>query len=207
MMNTADYVNEFLTANTDIKRFLRMGIINQSALARIIMKEFSINNFDAVLAAIKRFRFNYQEMDLKIEILKKSNLEMAMGLSIIVIKRSYSNLKIITNIIINRKKLNSLKIIDTGEGFAILVEDVLLPEIKRYVPVEQILKINNNLGELIIKSNEIIERAAGFVNYITSLLSEMNILHIISFYTDTIIILEKHNLTRAFKIISSKIGK
>ncbi len=207
MVNTADYVNEFLTTNTDIKKFLKMRIINQSALARVIMKEFSINNFDAVLAAVKRFSYNDQEKDLKIEILKKSNLEMAIGLSIIVIKRSYSNLKVITNIIINKKKLNSLKIIDTGEGFGILVEDVLVPEIKRYIPNDQILKINSNLGELTIISNEIIERTVGFVNYVTSLLSEMNILHIISFYTDTIIILEKYDLTRAFKIISSKMGK
>ncbi|MEM0133253.1 hypothetical protein [Acidiplasma sp.] len=206
MSTTSEKVQQFLRDNPDIRNSMNIGIINQSALARHIMHEMSIENFDAVLAALKRYDYK-DPYPLKKEVLKKSNLEMVSGLSIIVIKRTYNNLKIITNIILNNKRLNSVKIVDTSDGIALIAEDVIASEIMKYVPDEQILKVDTNLGELIINSPEAIEKATGYINYITSLLSDINILQIISFYNDTIIILDQKNLTDAFKIISSKIGE
>lgn len=206
MVSTAEVVREYIKKNPDIKENLDADIINLSALARVIMKNESLDDFDAVLAAIKRCKKN-KVISYGVDILNNSNLEMVSDMAVIIIKRSYNNIKIIANIINNTKKINSIRFIDTAEGFSIITDNILISQISRFFPEDQILKIQKDLGGLIIISPETIERAAGYINYITTLLyrSNINIIHIISFYNDTTIILENKDLTKAFKIISSKI--
>ena len=68
-------------------------------------------------------------------------------------------------------------------------------------------KASNIVEPYFPKKEDKIERAKGYVNYITMLLyrADINIVHLISVYNDTTIILENRDLTDAFKIISSKI--
>ncbi len=206
MVNIAEIVREYIRKNPDIKENIDAGLINSSALARHIMDQESLENFDAVLAAIKRCRKN-RTVSYGSDILDKSNLEMISDIAIIILKRSYNNIKIITNIINNTKKINSIRFIDTAEGFSIITDNILIEKISTFFPEDQILKIQRNLGGLIILSPETIERAKGYLNYVTTILfrANINIIHLISFYNDTTIILESKDLTDAFKIISSKI--
>ncbi len=206
MVNIAEVVRVYLRKNPDIGEKLNTGIINLSALARLIMEHESLDDFDAVLAAIKRCK-NNRPFASGSDTLNDSNLEMVSDMAMIILKRSYSNIKIISNIINNTKKINSIRFVDTTGGFSIITDKILVDKILTFFPEDQILKVQRNLGGLIIVSPEKIERAKGYVNYITMLLyrADINIVHLISVYNDTTIILENKDLTDAFKIISSKI--
>ena len=58
------------------------------------MANTQINDFDAAMAALKRYKANGLPA-YSSEILDRSNLEMSSNISLIVVKKSYDSLKII----------------------------------------------------------------------------------------------------------------
>lgn len=205
MVNTAEIVRKYIDGNPDLKDYLNRGIINISALSREIMANTGIEDFDATMAALKRYRSNGQAV-YNSEILDRSNLEMSSNISLIVIKKSYESLKIITGIIGNLKKLNSINFVETKNCFSIIGDNETIKGFSNFFSDEQIIEQKKDLGQLSIISPEEIEKTKGYINFITMLLyrAGINILQIISFYSDTIILLEDKDLTDAFKIISAK---
>jgi len=205
MVNTAEIVRKYIDGNPDLKDYLNRGIINISALSREIMANTGIEDFDATMAALKRYRSNGQAV-YNSEILDRSNLEMSSNISLIVIKKSYESLKIITGIIGNLKKLNSINFVETKNSFSIIGDNETIKGFSNFFSDEQIIEQKKDLGQLSIISPEEIEKTKGYINFITMLLyrAGINILQIISFYSDTIILLEDKDLTDAFKIISAK---
>ncbi|AGO61336.1 MULTISPECIES: ACT domain-containing protein [Ferroplasma] len=205
MVNTAEIVRKYIDGNPDLKDYLNRGIINISALSREIMANTGIEDFDATMAALKRYRSNGQAV-YNSEILDRSNLEMSSNISLIVIKKSYESLKIITGIIGNLKKLNSINLVETKNSFSLIGDNETIKGFSNFFSDEQIIEHKKDLGQLSIISPEEIEKTKGYINFITMLLyrAGINILQIISFYSDTIIILEEKDLTDAFKIISAK---
>ncbi len=164
-----------------------------------------MDDFEAAVAALKRYR-NNDLPSYTSEILDRSNLEMSSNISIIVIKKNYDTLKIITGIIGNLKKLNSVNLIETINCFSIIGDNQTVSGFSNFFSDDQIIEYRKDLGQLTIISPDEIEITKGYVNFITSLLyrAGINIIHIISFYRDTIIILDEKDLTDAFKIISAK---
>ena len=205
MVNIAEIVRMYINENPDIKDYLNRGIINVSALAREIMANTQINDFDAAMAALKRYKANGLPA-YSSEILDRSNLEMSSNISLIVVKKSYDSLKIITGIVGNLKKLNSINLVETKNCFSIVGDNDTIKGFANFFSDDQIIQFRKDLGQLTIISPEEIEKTKGYINFITLLLyrAGINILHIIFFYSDTIIILDEKDLTNAFKIISAK---
>jgi hypothetical protein len=205
MVSTAEIVRKYINENPDIKDYLDRGIINISALAREIASSTGIDDSDATMAALKRYRDN-KEPSSSSQVLDKSNLEMASNISLLVIKKSYEGLKIVTGIIGNLKKLNSVHFVETTNSFSIVGDDNTIEGFYKFFAEDQIIQYRKHLGQLTIISPEEIEKTKGYVNFITLLLyrAGLNILDMLSFYSDTVIILEEKDLTQAFKIISAK---
>lgn len=205
MVNTAEIVRSYMNENPEIKDYMARGLINVSALAREIVDKTPVDDFEAAVAALKRYR-NNDLPSYTSEILDRSNLEMSSNISIIVIKKNYDTLKIITGIIGNLKKLNSVNLIETINCFSIIGDNQTVSGFSNFFSDDQIIEYRKDLGQLTIISPDEIEITKGYVNFITSLLyrAGINIIHIISFYRDTIIILDEKDLTDAFKIISAK---
>ncbi len=205
MVNTAEIVRSYMNENPEIKDYMARGLINVSALAREIVDKTHVDDFEAAVAALKRYR-NNDLPSYTSEILDRSNLEMSSNISIIVIKKNYDTLKIITGIIGNLKKLNSVNLIETINCFSIIGDNQTVSGFSNFFSADQIIEYRKDLGQLTIISPYEIEITKGYVNFITSLLyrAGINIIHIISFYRDTIIILDEKDLTDAFKIISAK---
>ena len=205
MVNTAEIVRSYMNENPEIKDYMARGLINVSALAREIVDKTHVDDFEAAVAALKRYR-NNDLPSYTSEILDRSNLEMSSNISIIVIKKNYDTLKIITGIIGNLKKLNSVNLVETINCFSIIGDNQTVSGFSNFFSDDQIIEYRKDLGQLTIISPDEIEITKGYVNFITSLLyrAGINIIHIISFYRDTIIILDEKDLTDAFKIISAK---
>jgi len=74
------------------------------------------------------------------------------------------------------------------------------------VDTSSALEIRKNLVEISIITDPSVEQTLGFVQYATGLLSEnnINIVEVLSCYTDTIFIVEKEDATKAYEILSKK---
>ena len=163
MVNTAEIVRKYIDGNPDLKDYLNRGIINISALSREIMANTGIEDFDATMAALKRYRSNGQAV-YNSEILDRSNLEMSSNISLIVIKKSYESLKIITGIIGNLKKLNSINLVETKNSFSLIGDNETIKGFSNFFSDEQIIEHKKDLGQLSIISPEEIEKTKGYIS-------------------------------------------
>ncbi len=186
-----------------------MGIVNYSALARKIMKEENIENFDAIISTLKRIPKSEREPTSIKRILKNSKIETVTGLSYIVLKSTTANMRKAVNSLASIiRDYHKYRIVQSVQGIGVIIDDSDLDRFILSIPRTEIIEEMRNIGELIVTSNEDTTYIKGYVAYITNLLAsnDINMLQIISFYTDVTVILEIKDVSRAFEVLIKEIS-
>ena len=166
---------------------LKNGMVNYSSLTRKIQKDLEIKNFDAVLIAIRRYKESIKKIDEEkiTTVLKESTIEIRTGVNVYIVKS------------LDREILNKLEHFHLVRGSE---ADILITDKKLKIDC---IKRYENLVEVRIKSPETIETTVGFVAFVYSIIAErgINIFETYSAYTDTILIIEKKDLTSLLELL------
>ncbi len=209
--HVASRVREYLQDNPELWKSLDLGIVNLSALSRLILKDLELESFDAVMGALKRIPVSGISMNTYRNILKKSKIESRTDISVLILKPTTENLKLLIELTKNlTENYSDYRIIQATQGYGIVVGDELLEKISRFIPKTEIISKSTGLGEIIIVSSNSILSIKGYVSYASGLLSNrgINILQIVSFFTDITFILQPGDLLSALDIfLSVKRGK
>jgi len=105
------------------------------------------------------------------------------------------------------KKARTFAAMLSVSGATILVDDVYADEALNFTPRDSLTMIQRNLVAIIVVSPPEIMFVPGVVAYITAVMAHnnINILHIESSYTDTVIVVSKEDALRAFSVISEHV--
>ena len=204
--HVASRVREYLQDNPELWKSLDLGIVNLSALSRLILKDLELESFDAVMGALKRIPVSGISMNTYRNILKKSKIESRTDISVLILKPTTENLKLLIELTKNlTENYSDYRIIQATQGYGIVVGDELLEKISRFIPKTEIISKSTGLGEIIIVSSNSILSIKGYVSYASGLLSNrgINILQIVSFFTDITFILQPRDLLSALDIFLS----
>jgi len=187
-MSIAKEVHHWIRERPFIVYALKRSLINYSSLARAIQKELGIKNFNAVIAAVRRFKQDIVQHTGReiIDALKSSILEIRTGIIVYIVRHSEA------------KELRGrhFHIIRGSEATTIITDTELdIDYIKKY----------SNLVEVRIKSKKELERIPGFVAFLYSAIAErrINIVETYSCYTDTIFCIDKKDLPRLIDTLSA----
>ncbi|MBR9678737.1 MAG: hypothetical protein GON13_00530 [Nanoarchaeota archaeon] len=183
----AEKVRKFLNGQSSVNDCLVKGLINYSGLARWIMKETGIKNFEAVMVACKRYTQDLKHVEVDKQVLK-------------VVKNSKYNVR--TGVFVY-----------TVKSFDGTAEHVVKGESATTIVSLNKLNVNfiskkGNLVEITIISPKSIDSTPGVVNYFYSVFSQagLNIVETFSCFTDTIIIIEKRDLVKCIELLDSVFG-
>jgi ribosomal 50S subunit-recycling heat shock protein len=193
LMTIAQDVRNYLKNRPYVLEALEKGIVNLSELSRQIQKELKINNIIAVKAALRRFSAELQKCKHKreekvLKLLKKSTITLYDGKAVAITNKPM-------------EVENKIKVSLEGK-FVYLIEKNVLAEVK------DTLQRHENCAMVVIHSPVELEVTPGVVAFLTTLLAEqnINIIEFISCWTDTIIIVEKRDSLKTYKILSNIIG-
>lgn len=208
MTSISSTVRQYIYRNPTIKDALMMGIVNYSSLARKIMNEMKINNFEAVETALKRIpKIEKDSVDIK-KALKTSKIETITGVSYIVLKSSSENIKkaasLLSSIV---KDYNQYRMIQGIQGTVVVIDDHEFEKIVSNFQRGEIIEKRRGLGEIIITSREDITFIKGYVAYVSNVLAvnDINLLQLVSFYTDITVIIDTKDMAKAFNVLMSEI--
>ena len=208
MVSISSTVRQYIYRNPTIKDALMMGIVNYSSLARKIMNEMKINNFEAVETALKRIpKIEKDSVDIK-KALKNSKIETITGVSYIVLKSSSENIKkaasLLSSIV---KDYNQYRMIQGIQGTVVVIDDHEFEKIVSNFQRGEIIEKRRGLGEIIITSREDITFIKGYVAYVSNVLAvnDINLLQLVSFYTDITVIIDTKDMAKAFNVLMSEI--
>jgi hypothetical protein len=173
------------------------------------MKELGVKNEEAVLAASRRYAMKLAKTNYEGDILKvfeSSRLELKTRICIVVAKNEWIVLKNLEDVV---KKIlaekSTMQILQSTNGITVISEDKHIPIITKAIGHDYIISVKENLGEITLKSPPVIEETPGAFAFIMGMLSEqgINLLEAVSCYTDTIFIVSREDMMRAFDILSA----
>ncbi len=182
-------VARFLTENPDYMLSLRVGVVNVSKLAQLILKENGDLNPISVRAALNRFK-------------SRGNGETGKSKADDLLKKSKVSLQdkicVVTSKIPQTMKYISATYLQDNIVY-------IVDEIKSKIPqISQGIIVDRDVSMIHIFSSREIEKTPGFVMRITHKLFArgVNILQLISCSNETIIILNKKDSTLAYEILT-----
>lgn len=204
-MNITKETERYINEHPSIKDCLKKGLINYSALSRDIAKELEVKNIDAILIACRRYKRKLKSSlsgKKIIEVLKDSKLEIKNKLIAVIIESDvYSPLIVELEKIITRKK-EAFHIIQGSRTITLVTSEEFLKDIKKIFK-NKIIKINEDLVEVIVKSTEKIETTPGVMAYLYSLFADaqINIIETMSTWTDTLFLIDKKDVSKVMDIL------
>ncbi|MGC8562605.1 MAG: hypothetical protein ACP5UZ_03165 [Thermoplasmata archaeon] len=199
-------VSEYLSSNPCAMESLQSGIVNYSSLARYLMKQLKTQNFNAVLAAIKRYPERNPSLESAYKsALIESRIEAFYSMTNLTVRNSVDNFvrvsKIYSDIYGSGGKI---RVVQGSQGIVMVIDKKNTPEVRKKFPVDEILSFRENLAELVVISPLIIERLRGYVAYISTILAinGINVYQVASFYNDVTYIMDEGYMDSAVKVMT-----
>ena len=189
---------------------LKYGIINYSALSRMIMDEYKMDNTVAVLIASRRYAEELQKekkfLEKKIkQILKKSRINIKTKVATVTLKPGWHVFLKLEPIL--KKTLSEgylINIIQGSQGITLILLEDYLEEVENLIGKDNIVRITKNLVEISVKSPEDISDTPGVVSYLSSNLSSVgiNVIETMSCFMDTIFVVDEKDMVIAFEALN-----
>jgi len=216
MPSIAEIVRRIVLTDPAAIKCLSQGFVNYSKLAKLLVPAASRIygakvSEEAVKSALLRLAKEIREAEEPLrlsvlEVLSKSFVELRTGVAILIVKpqRFFEALNVLAEV---AKKSRTFAAMLSVSGATILVDDVYADEVLNSIPRDSLTMVQRDLAAIIVVSPPEIMFVPGVVAYITAVMSHnnINILHIESSYTDTVIVISKEDALRAFSVISEHI--
>ncbi len=207
--SVAEITRKYIDRHPSIRDCVSKDLVNFSSLSRLIMKDMGVTHEEAVLAASRRYAARLSKTDFEGDIMnvfEESRLELKTRICIVVAKNEWIVLKNLEEVV---KKIlsdkSTMQVLQSANAITVISEDKFLPMITRAIGSDHVVTVKQNLAEITVKSPQRIETTKGAFAYLVSMLSEqgINLLEAVSCYTDTIFIVNREDMMRAFDILSA----
>ncbi len=199
-------VSEYLSSNPCAMDSLQSGIVNYSSLARYLMKQLKTQNFNAVLAAIKRYPERNPSLESSYKsALVESRIEAFYSMTNLTVRNSADNFVKVSRIYAEIfGSGGKIRVVQGSQGIVIVIDKKNTPEVRRRFPPEEVLSFREDLAELVVISPLIIEKLRGYVAYISTILAinGINVYQVASFYNDVTYIMDEKYMDSAVKVIT-----
>jgi len=207
--SAAELTRKYIDRHPSVRDCITKDLINYSSLSRLIMKDLGVKNEEAVLAASRRYAMKLAKSDFEgaiLKLLEASRLELKTKISIVAAKNEWIVLKNLEDVV---KKIlgekSTMQVLQSTNAITVISEDRHLPMIVKAIGSDHVITVKENLAEITVRSPPRIEETPGVFAYLMTMLSEqgINLLEAVSCYTDTIFIVTRVDMMRAFDILSS----
>ena len=178
MIGFSKIVRKFLTDNQSIADCAQRGLINYSALARLICKETGTKKFDAVLMACRRSvgrrpkRINKDEAIL--QIMRRASINLQTKMVVVIIEKPKSFEKIFELQSAVNEEGGTFSLIEGEDVVTFILSEDWLAE-TRIAFKNRILRVSENLVRVHIRFSRKIETVPGVIAYVYRLFAEHNI--------------------------------
>ncbi|MBU0615552.1 MAG: ACT domain-containing protein [Nanoarchaeota archaeon] len=209
MGNLAKSTEKYIQEHPGIRECFRQGLINFSALSRKIALDMHLdvkNDFDAILIACRRYHTKLRKEPILgskiLDIMKSSKLEVKNKIVDLIVEKSvfFNHLIEIQKEVKQRQE--RLNIIEGTNTITIITSMEFLPFIQKLFK-KKIIRVYENLAEVVFKSPENLTETPGFIAHISTLLADngVNIIEVMSTYTDTLIVVNEKDIAKVMELL------
>lgn len=199
MQPTSKVIRQFLAENQSIADCAQRGLINYSALARLISSQSGIRNVDAILMAcrrlIKRRPKKAGKDETILQIMKRSSVNLQTKMAVVIIEKPRSFDRLIELKDTAQEEGSTLSLIEGEDVVTLIISESLLSEVRTAFK-GRILRVSEDLVRVHMRFSRKIESIPGVIAYVYRLFAEhnINVLEEMSCWTDLMVMVEEKDL-------------
>ncbi len=213
-MSISKLVRKVVFTRPAVRDCLTLGVINYSALSRLIQKDLSNMGINASIGAIKMalIRFSSEmrrgsgtEERIR-RIVAESVLELQTDLAVLTVRRSIVEQKI-NSLISLMERARFFQMTQGLDTFSIITARELLPRIQSIFPRKFIVNTLDDQTAIVMVSSEEVIATPGVLELVLYTLSSngINVTQVISCYKDTVLILNREDASTAYRLLEDLI--
>jgi len=197
----------FISEHPSIKDCLRRGLINYSALARLICTDRGLDRFDAVLIACRRQHAMIKEQVPQekriIALMKRARIRLRNKMMVAIVEKPSDFERVYDLQKAIKKDRGDFHLIEGEEVLTIISNSEYAADLKETFR-GRIKKITEDLAQLTMIFDAKIETTPGVVSFIYGLLADhsINVWEEMSCWTDFMVIIEEKDAARAMNVLS-----
>ncbi len=212
MKTVSQVVEEIISGDPILRISIERGIVNYTRLAqklrpaisRALGKEVSL---DSVKMALIRYADRVRGREYRVEedvlkVLSRSTVEVRTGISIITVRIDaiYNIYPLLSEIAL---KARFFAVMQSILAVTIALDDEAAEELLNNVNRENVISAQRGYAAIVIVSPIDVMYVPGVIAYISNVLAlnDINIVHVESCYTDTILIVSREDLPKAFELL------
>lgn len=208
----AGIVREVLLSEPSLYKCLEMGVLNYSKVAsklkpvvsRLVGRDVSV---ESIKMALVRLRSKVTEQPPVasrevLGVLANSRVEVRTGVVIVIVGSGYlqSTMAAIAKV---SSKARFMAIMQSGFATTIVLDEESANELIGMLDKKSIIEVQRDQAAIVVVSPRDVMWVPGVIAYITGVLAQngINIVHIESCYTDTVIVVSREELLTAFNTL------
>lgn len=194
-MSIAKQVDEYVKGSVHLRQGLADGVVNLSALSRKIAGDLGLENFHAVHMALRRMNFSGSKGQSH-QVLKNSRIEIRTDMTVLIGREGFKEMLEFSKKAYARNE--EFHFLQEPGVWVVIAPSAYGKELKKHA-----FKSYDDVVELVIKSPPKIESTPGVMAQVCTRLAdaEVNIIEFLSCWTDTILIINKKDLSSAVEAL------
>ncbi len=215
-LSISDAVRKVITAHPSMLDCIKLGVVNYTSLARLILTEvkevggFTDIGVNAVKMGIIRFSESLKVKrpfdDAIREIIAGTTVELQTDLKLITLRKEAVLTKL-RDFVSTITHARFFQLTQGATAFTLVVSEDVGREVIEFFGKDAVEEVIDNQSAIVLISPKNIISVPGVISYITSLLSwhGINITQIISCYVDTILVVNRNDVLKAYSLIEGLI--
>lgn len=214
-ISVASIVRSLVLSKPFIRGCLAEGIVNYSALARMLAEELRVRGVQASHGSIKMALVRLREELAENEKVLRSKLKHVIGSTVlqlqsdlvVVTVRKHAIIAKLPTIVKHMEMARFFQILQGVNTFTFIVSRESLGDLLRNIGKEDLVEILEDQSAIILVSPKEIVETPGVVALIASILYEndINITQIVSCYNDTIVLVNSSKAWEAYRVLETLI--
>jgi len=198
--NIPQKIWEILGKHPAIQKDIARNIINTRALANYLIKRYGLNaSLDAVISAIRRYQTDkkYEEYNTSVEnILSGGNVLTNSNMACLTALKNQDTIKLISGLYDALGAKHEIKIVNSGKHIKLIGNISIITEIKQQLLEKDVIKLERDMGEVIIKTSMQAEYTKGVVARMLNeiLVHDINVHEIIVCLPDITLLVKQQDL-------------
>ncbi|MEZ0394241.1 MAG: ACT domain-containing protein [Desulfurococcaceae archaeon] len=209
--SVAELVRELLLGEPSLQKCLELGVVNYSrvanklrpTLSKLLGREVSL---EAIKMALIRSRSRGERPLLNrdvLGVLAGSRIEVRTGITIIIV--GAGSLEAVMELVTRAsRRARYVAVMQSGAAATILLDNEAAEELLASLDDEGVIEVQRDYAAIVLVSPPSVMWVPGVLAYVAGVLAQngINVVHVESCYTDTVVVVSKDDVMRAFNVLA-----
>ena len=207
-MSNASAAIKYIVGHPSIRDCLRLGLINHSALARLISKDKKVDSVQALIAACRRYEQKQKgkaaKDSLVRQLVRTARISTKNKISALIVEKPREFGRVLELQKRVKDKNGDFQVLEGLEAITILTNSIFV-SLCRELFKGRLLKLNQDLVQITMRFTDKIESTPGVLWFLYGILAEqeVNIVEEMSCWTEVHLVVNEKDAPRAIDALSS----